>query len=425
MKTSFSGRANVRDQSNALESMECGPGNFRPLARHMRGIQSDVPGTTGGMSLLAVAGIGAGIMYLLDPVAGARRRSVIRSKLFHAMRKGDHAASVSARDVANRSRGMVARLRRLFHRDSQVPDSKLIARVRSAIGRCVSHPHAIEVDAYDGRVVLRGPVLRQEVDDLVSCARAVEGVREVENETKVFDRPDDIPALQGGQTRPTRQGRFLRENWTPAMRVLAATAGVAALAAGISRRGPVGGAVTAFGGGLLLRALTNLPLKRLLGIGAGPRAVDVQKTINIDAPLDVVFDFLSDFESYPLFMHDVKQVRVHDDGTMYLVVAGPGGANVGIDVAIVALVPNELIAWTSPPGQIVADAGVARFDVNLDGSTRVDIKMTYNPPAGALGHAAARLFGKDAKTFLDENLLRAKTAIETGRLPHDAAALQK
>ncbi|MDB5292023.1 MAG: cyclase, partial [Phycisphaerales bacterium] len=77
------------------------------------------------------------------------------------------------------------------------------------------------------------------------------------------------------------------------------------------------------------------------------------------------------------------------------------------------------------PGQIVADAGVARFDVNLDGSTRVDIKMTYNPPAGALGHAAARLFGKDAKTFLDENLLRAKTAIETGRLPHDAAALQK
>ncbi|MDB5301804.1 MAG: putative integral rane protein [Phycisphaerales bacterium] len=425
MRTSISSKTFGENRPNPLGSVECAPGSFRPRTTRMPGMQPDVSGRTSGMPMWAVAGIGAGVMYLLDPVAGARRRSVIRTKFFSTVRRSEHAGSVTARDVANRLRGLAARLRHLFHRESRVADSKLVARVRSAIGRCVSHPSAIEVDAFDGRVILSGPVLKQEVDDLISCVRHVEGVKEVDNHTAAFDTPDDIPALQGGQSRRAQRSRFLRENWTPATRVMGAAVGIGALAAGLSWRGPMGKMTAAFGGGVLLRALTNLPLKRLLGIGAGRRAVDVQKTINIDAPIDVVFDFLSDFESYPMFMHDVKQVRVHGDGKLHVVLAGPAGVSIGIDEQITAFLPNQLIAWRSLPGQLIADAGVARFEPNIDGSTRVDIKMTYNPPAGAAGHALASLFGKDAKTLLDENLLRAKTAIETGRQPHDAAVLQR
>ena len=66
-------------------------------------------------------------------------------------------------------------------------------------------------------------------------------------------------------------------------------------------------------------------------------------------------------------------------------------------------------------------AGSARF-ISLDESrTQVRVSMTYLPPAGMLGHAAARLTGMDPKSQLDDMLLRAKCFLETGRQPHDAA----
>jgi uncharacterized membrane protein len=65
--------------------------------------------------------------------------------------------------------------------------------------------------------------------------------------------------------------------------------------------------------------------------------------------------------------------------------------------------------------------GRIRFQPNPDGSTRLDIRISYNPVAGGLGHAVAALFGADPKTQMDEDLLRMKTLIETGVPPHDAA----
>ncbi|MBI4476823.1 MAG: hypothetical protein HY654_06590 [Acidobacteria bacterium] len=62
-----------------------------------------------------------------------------------------------------------------------------------------------------------------------------------------------------------------------------------------------------------------------------------------------------------------------------------------------------------------------RFDENEDGTTRVHIRMSYNPMGGAVGHALAWIFGTDPKRKLDDDLLRMKTLIETGTPPHDAA----
>jgi uncharacterized membrane protein len=73
------------------------------------------------------------------------------------------------------------------------------------------------------------------------------------------------------------------------------------------------------------------------------------------------------------------------------------------------------------PGSVVRSVGSIRFAQNADGTTHVDLKMTYSPPAGALGHAAARLLGADPKTRMDDDLARAKTFLETGAPPRDAA----
>jgi hypothetical protein len=51
----------------------------------------------------------------------------------------------------------------------------------------------------------------------------------------------------------------------------------------------------------------------------------------------------------------------------------------------------------------------------------LDIRISYNPVAGAFGHAVASLFGADAKSQMDEDLMRMKSMIETGVPPHDSA----
>jgi len=60
----------------------------------------------------------------------------------------------------------------------------------------------------------------------------------------------------------------------------------------------------------------------------------------------------------------------------------------------------------------------------MEGRTRVHVRMSYNPPAGWLGHGIATTFGVDPKHSMDEDLLRMKTLIETGHAPHDAAQRQ-
>ena len=46
---------------------------------------------------------------------------------------------------------------------------------------------------------------------------------------------------------------------------------------------------------------------------------------------------------------------------------------------------------------------------------RLDIRVSYNPPAGAIGHAIALLFSADPKHAMDDDLVRFKSLLEDGR----------
>jgi uncharacterized membrane protein len=158
-------------------------------------------------------------------------------------------------------------------------------------------------------------------------------------------------------------------------------------------------------------------------MGGGRRAVEVQKTININAPVEQVFEFWRNFENFPRFMSNVRAVRDDGGGRSHWTVAGPAGVPVSWDAEITRLEPDQLIAWKSVPGSAVANAGIIRFD-RVEGGTRIDIKLAYNPPAGAIGHGVAWLFGADPKSEIDADLVRMKTMIETGNPPGDAADTQ-
>src|SRR5437016_282892 len=96
-------------------------------------------------SSLIGAGIGAGVMFLLDPDRGARRRALVRDKVAWAARKTRDAADATQRDVTNRVAGATVAARNRFSADD-VEDRTICERVRAQLGRAASHPRAIEVD---------------------------------------------------------------------------------------------------------------------------------------------------------------------------------------------------------------------------------------------------------------------------------------
>lgn len=181
------------------------------------------------VALLTGAGVGAGVMYALDPQLGRRRRAMAQDKLVRATKKTKEAAFVTVRDLKNRTLGVMAEGRsRCF--ESDITDEALEGRVRSKLGFLVRHPSAIEARVADGRVLLTGPVLSDEVEQLIAGIRSVRGVREVENGLEVHTEPGDIPGLQGDKPKPTGQPiDILQRRWSPSTRFLIGAAGAALL----------------------------------------------------------------------------------------------------------------------------------------------------------------------------------------------------
>jgi uncharacterized membrane protein len=366
---------------------------------------------------IAGALAGAGLMYLLDPDRGARRRALVRDQAARARHRLAEGAEATGRDLRNRAKGTAAELRSRFRRES-AGDEILHERVRSALGRVVSHPGAVEVSAAEGCVTLQGQVLADELDDLLRAVRGVRGVTEVRNELEVRSSAEGVPALQGGRRREARF-ELAQENWAPAVRVAVGAFGGAVAYRGLRSEGALGPMLVAIGGLLVARALTNLPARRLTGLGAGRRAVDLQKAIHVNAPVERVWELWSDFESWPRFMSHLKEVRRTGEGRSHWVAVGPAGAGVEWDAVTTEWLPNETIAWKSVEGSTVENSGRVRFRPDERGGTLIEIRMSYNPPAGAVGHTVASLLGVDPATAMDEDLVRLKSLLEEGKTSAD------
>jgi uncharacterized membrane protein len=374
------------------------------------------------MGLMGIGGLGlgAGLMFMLDPDRGRRRRALVRDQMAHAARMLSRATGATSRDLTHRIYGTMAESGNLFRRE-EISDDVLTERIRARVGRSVSHPHAISVTVNDGHVSLSGPVLAHEAPRLLSGVSSVRGVKGVENVLTVHTEAENISSLQGGRPRTGDRFALMQTNWSPTARLLAGLAGGALMANCLARRSLLSAPLAAVGAGLLMRSAANMEMKSLLGFGRDRQPIRVQKTINIHAPVEQVFDFLTDHRNFPRVMSNVREARPTGDGRSHWVVAGPGGLPIEWTAEITQQVPNKLLAWRSLPGSTVRHNGVVHFEPVHEGSTRVHIQADYYPPGGIFGHALAKLFGSDPKSEMDADLLRMKTFIEKGRPPHDAA----
>lgn len=215
---------------------------------------------------------------------------------------------------------------------------------------------------------------------------------------------------------------FLQDNWAPAPRVFAGIVGLGLVASGglaAGRAGSRGGALTTAslgiaGTALLLRAVSNRPFARLFSRDAQEGFL-IQKSLHIYAETDELYAAWRAMENFPGFMSHIREVTKLEDRRYRWSVDGPAGVPVTWESEITADVPNQLIAWRTVPGSAIQSAGVVQFEPSSVGGTRIHLRMTYRPPADLIGHAAAVIFGADPRRQMDEDLLRFKSFMETGK----------
>lgn len=366
-------------------------------------------------TLITTLGVGAGLMYFLDPQHGNRRRAMVRDKANRFVNNIDESINKAVEDSRNRARGVLSEMTAKLS-DQGAPDWILEERVHSNLGRTGGHTGAVTIDADGGRIILNGHILRDEEDAIVTAAKRTRGVHGVENRLQVVDSTEDIPSLQG-QPSPRRVGvpEFQQRNWSPATRLLSSVGGSLLTLYGLTRKGVAKPVISTAGLVLTARGMTNLDTRTLLGMGTGENGIRVNKSINIFAPIDEVYQFWRNFENFPLFMSHVKQITTREDDVSNWTVAGPAGTSVEFQSRVMQDIPNESIAWETLPDSQVHSAGFVRFDENRDGSTRVTVQMTYLPPAGVVGHAVAQLFGVDPRQSMHEDLVRVKSLLEEGK----------
>ena len=151
--------------------------------------------------LLVGSTLGAALMFLLDPIAGRRRRALIRDKFVHVA----HVAEKTATDTLPRKADYVSGFATgAYHRAKDViapqqeplPDQSefITDRVMSIVFRDPKLPKGqVNVNTVDQVVYLRGHIDDQNlVDEIVERTRNVAGVKDVVN---LINRPDVDPSV--------------------------------------------------------------------------------------------------------------------------------------------------------------------------------------------------------------------------------------
>ncbi len=372
---------------------------------------------------LGGAAAGALLMYMLDPDRGSARRAQSAAAVRNAGARtssalgnvwhgagerlgaagdelSEHAADVARGVRPDGAARSGSALERMGHAASEALDAGLgkakdtLARAGDAVGSGMEkarHALGSAADEGGGRI-----------------GDGMDRTRELAHEARTRVR-DALHAGPGGE-------------WTPAARNSALAGGGLLALYALSRRSPLAWMLGLAGAALLARGAANQPLLPMLrGRGMGmDQTIDFSKSIHIDAAPDDVYDVWTHYENFPHFMSHVVEVRDLGRGRSHWVVRGPGGSEFEWNAVLTEQTRPHRMAWRSEAGAEIPQSGSIQFEPHR-GGTRVTVRMSYTPPAGAVGHGLATLLGSDPKSQMDDDLARMKAFIERGAVPRDAA----
>jgi uncharacterized membrane protein len=127
----------------------------------------------------------------------------------------------------------------------------------------------------------------------------------------------------------------------------------------------------------------------------------LQKSIEVDRPLNQVYNQWTQFEEFPRFMEGVKSIKQLDDTRLHWV-AEIGGKEKEWTAKIIEQIPDHRIAWESESGEFTS--GVVSFQSLGPNRTRVTLEIAYDPKgfvenAGDAIGVVSRRIENDLKRF--------------------------
>lgn len=144
----------------------------------------------------------------------------------------------------------------------------------------------------------------------------------------------------------------------------------------------------------------------------------VEGSIEVEAPVERVYEYWETLENLSDFMTNVDEVRPTGPDTTHWKMRGPLGMSIEFDAQTTQKEDNEVIGWDSVEGD-VGTSGQVRFRDAGDGRTRVEVQMNYaNPPGGKVGETASRLVA-DPQAMMQQDLQNFKEIMEGRATPEE------
>lgn len=144
--------------------------------------------------------------------------------------------------------------------------------------------------------------------------------------------------------------------------------------------------------------------------------VNIRTSINIDKPVDEVYDFWRKLENLPKFMAHLKIVEETSETKSHWTAKGPAGiGTISWDAEILTDEPGKVLSWRSLPGSTIDNAGKVAFRKNGEGGTELDVMITYRAPMGVAGESAAKLLNPYFENMVTSDIENLKTYLETGK----------
>lgn len=139
-----------------------------------------------------------------------------------------------------------------------------------------------------------------------------------------------------------------------------------------------------------------------------------ERTVEINAPVERVFDMFADFEAAPRWAGGVREVWRTGRRTFRWVAQTALDLDVEWEAEVVVLAPDRRMVWRSIGGDVRADCE-AVFSETPEGTTLLRVVRGYETPGGRTGRSVARFFGRHPDEQLEEDLARFRRFAERTR----------
>lgn len=142
------------------------------------------------------------------------------------------------------------------------------------------------------------------------------------------------------------------------------------------------------------------------------RAVNIRSCFIVRAPRQLVYETWRKLEKLPRFLKHIKKIKVQDELHSRWILKTPGRIPaVEWTAEIIDQEEGRELSWRSLPGSKIETAGKINF-ANTTGGTEMNVTISYRPPGGYIGSAAAAIINPWLKRMVEEDLVRFKRYIE-------------